>query len=121
MTALVNSKYADPSGDHPDLQYFFGGFLANCARTGQVGERLDNSSRSIQMIPTVLHPKSRGFIQLRDGNPLSHPLIYARYFTHPDDLKVVIEGIKFGIKLSQTKGAPFVAEEQIRDLIRFIL
>lgn len=104
VTALINSKYADPAGDHPDIQLFFGGFLANCARTGQVGERLDNSSRSIQIIPAVLHPKSRGSIKLRDNNPLNHPLIFGRYYSDPDDLKIMVEGIKFALKLSETKG-----------------
>lgn len=60
VTGFVNTKYQDPHQDHPDIQFFFGGFLANCARTGQVGERVDNNTRSIQIIPTVLHPKSRG-------------------------------------------------------------
>lgn len=60
MTGFVNTKYQDKNLEHPDIQFFFGGFLANCARTGQVGERIDNNTRSIQIIPTVLHPKSRG-------------------------------------------------------------
>ncbi|KAK5637984.1 hypothetical protein RI129_012279 [Pyrocoelia pectoralis] len=102
VTGLINSKYADSNGEHPDIQFFFGGFLANCARTGQVGERLDNSSRAIQIIPAILHPKSRGAIKLRNKNPLTPPLIYARYYTHPDDIKVMIEGIKFAIKMSET-------------------
>lgn len=89
--------------EHPDIQFFFGGFLANCAKTGQVGERVDNNTRSIQIIPTVLHPLSRGFIKLKDNNPLSHPLIYANYLSHPNDVKVLIEGIKFAIQLSETK------------------
>lgn len=103
VTALVHSKYSNPEEDNPDLQYFFGGFLANCAKTGQVGERLDNGSRSIQMIPAVLHPKSRGYIKLRDNDPLSPPLIYPKYLSHPDDVKVLVEGIKFAIKMSETK------------------
>lgn len=45
-----------------------------------------------------------GSIRLRDNNPLSHPLIYANYFTHPDDVKVMVEGIKIGLKLAGTKG-----------------
>lgn len=102
VTAIVNSKYANPGDDHPDLQYFFGGFLANCARTGQVGERLDNGSRQVQIIPAVLHPKSRGFIKLKDNKASTYPLIYARYYTHPDDVKVMVEGIKFGLKMANT-------------------
>lgn len=56
------------------------------------------------MIPAVLHPKSRGFLKLKDNDPLSHPLISPLYYTHPDDVKVMVEGIKFGIKLSETNG-----------------
>lgn len=108
VTAMINSKYANPSDDHPDLQFFFGGFLANCARTGQVGEKLDNSTRQIQIIPALLHPKSRGFIKLKDNNPSTHPMIYARYYTHPDDVKIIVEGIKFAIKLSETKGIKLI-------------
>ncbi|XP_060532982.1 glucose dehydrogenase [FAD, quinone] [Cylas formicarius] len=103
VTGFINTKYNDPMLDHPDIQFFFGGFLANCARTGQVGERVDNGTRQIQIIPAVLHPKSRGFIRLRDNNPLSHPLIYANYLTHPDDAKVLIEGIRFALRLAETK------------------
>ncbi|CAG9814735.1 unnamed protein product, partial [Phaedon cochleariae] len=102
VTGFVNTKYQDPHEDHPDVQFFFGGFLADCARTGQIGEKVNNDSRSIQIIPTVLHPKSRGSLRLRDSNPLSHPLIYANYYTHPDDVKVVVEGIKIALKLSET-------------------
>jgi choline dehydrogenase-like flavoprotein len=104
VTGFINTKYSDPRLEHPDIQFFFGGFLANCARTGQVGERVDNNTRSIQIIPTVLHPKSRGFLKLKDNNPLSPPLIYANYFTHPDDMKVMIEGIKFALRLADSKG-----------------
>lgn len=103
VTGFINTKYNDPNIDQPDVQYFFGGFLANCARTGQVGEKVDNNTRSIQIIPAVLHPKSRGSIKLRDNNPLSHPLIYANYYTHPDDVNVMVEGIKFALKLAETK------------------
>ncbi|XP_022902933.1 glucose dehydrogenase [FAD, quinone]-like [Onthophagus taurus] len=102
VTAMINSKYSSSIDNQPDLQFFFGGFLANCAKTGQVGEKLDNSSRQIQIIPAVLHPKSRGYIELKDSDPSSYPLIFARYYTHPDDVKVMIEGIKFAIKLSET-------------------
>lgn len=105
VTGFVNTKYSDPRLEHPDIQLFFGGFLANCARTGQVGEKVDNNTRSIQMIPTVLHPKSRGVLKLKDNNPLSPPLIYANYFTNPMDVKVIVEGIKFAMKLSETKGS----------------
>lgn len=101
---MVHSKFSNPEEDDPDLQFFFGGFLANCAKTGQVGERVDNNSRSVQMIPTVIHPKSRGYLTLKDNDPLTPPRIFAKYLDDPEDTKVLVEGIKFGIKLSETEG-----------------
>ncbi|XP_017785104.1 PREDICTED: glucose dehydrogenase [FAD, quinone] [Nicrophorus vespilloides] len=102
VTGLVNTKYNDPNLDDPDMQFFFGGFLANCAKTGQVGEKLDEHSRSVQIIPAVIHPKSRGYLKLRSDDPTMPPMIYARYYTHPDDIKVMVEGIKIAIAMSET-------------------
>ncbi|XP_038217331.1 glucose dehydrogenase [FAD, quinone] [Zerene cesonia] len=103
VTAFINTKYANPEEDNPDIQMFFGGFLADCAKTGMVGEKLGDGSRSIQMFPAVLRPKSRGRIEIASADPFAHPKIYANYLTHPDDVKVLIEGIKFAIKLSETE------------------
>lgn len=109
VTAFIKSKYADPNEDFPDLQLFFGGFLANCARTGQVGERTDDANmtgpppqRMINIIPTALHPKSRGYIKLKSTDPMDHPLIFGKYLTDPADVATLVEGIKFAIKLSET-------------------
>lgn len=62
-TAKIATKYSERP-DIPDLQYYFGGFLAACAQTGQVGELSSNDSRSINVYPAVLNPKSRGFVTL---------------------------------------------------------
>lgn len=105
VTALVNSRFANPADDHPDLQYFFGGFLANCARTGQVGERAaaeGNASRIINIIPAYLHPKSRGVLRLKNADPLAPPLITPRYLTHPDDVAALVDGIRFALRLAET-------------------
>ncbi|CAH2051585.1 unnamed protein product, partial [Iphiclides podalirius] len=91
------------TGDNPDIQLFFSGFLADCAKTGMVGESLGNGSRNIQMFPAVLHPKSRGRLEIASNDPFAHPKIYANYLTHADDVRTLIEGIKFAIKLSETK------------------
>lgn len=103
VTAILPSRYANPADDNPDLQFFFGGYLANCAKTGQVGEREnDNAQRSVNVIPAVLHPKSRGQLKLKTADPLDHPAIYARYLSHPDDVAVLIDGIKIAIRMSET-------------------
>ncbi|KAG8040199.1 hypothetical protein G9C98_000769 [Cotesia typhae] len=102
VTAMINTKYANPQDDHPDIQLIFGGYLADCAETGTVGEKKGNR-RSILMIPTLLHPKSRGELKLKDNDPLSKPLIYPRYLTEPEDVKRLVEGIKFCVRLAETR------------------
>lgn len=96
--------------DNPDIQIFFDGFIASCAKTGVIGEVEETvngtaSLSSVIMSPTALHTKSRGYLTLKDNNPLSYPLIYAKYLTDPDNLDVatVTEGIKFCLKLAQIK------------------
>ncbi|XP_044593925.1 glucose dehydrogenase [FAD, quinone]-like isoform X1 [Cotesia glomerata] len=97
ITGIMSSSYSTP--DHPDLQFYFGGFQATCATTGQIGMLIDNTQRSISISPTNLHPRSRGFIHLADNNPLSKPIIQANYFQDPEDVAVLIEGIQLAISL----------------------
>lgn len=98
---MVNSKYANPKEDHPDIQLIFGGYLADCAETGMVGES-KGANRSIYVIPTFLHPKSRGYLRLRNNDPLSKPLIYPKYLSHAEDVAGLVEGIKFSNRLAET-------------------
>ncbi len=51
----------------------------------------------------LLRPKSRGTIRLRSANPFAKPVIEAGYFTHPNDMDVLVEGIKVVMALSQTR------------------
>lgn len=98
---IVSSKYAE-NADDPDIQFYFGGFLADCAVSGQVGELSSNYSRSIQIFPAVLHPKSRGYITLNSKNPFDAPKIFANYLDEEHDIKVLVEGIRFALKLAET-------------------
>lgn len=101
LISTVVSKFAENPND-PDIQFYFGGFLADCAISGQVGELSSNYSRSIQVFPAVLHPRSRGYITLNSNDPLAAPKIVANYLTEDHDIKVLVEGIRFAIRLSET-------------------
>lgn len=101
VTAKVSSRFAE-NPNSPDLQFYFGGYLADCAKTGQVGELKTAGHRSIQVFPAVMQPKSRGYISLASNDPLAPPKIVANYLTEQHDVKVLVDGIKFAIALSQT-------------------
>lgn len=106
VTARINSKYADPSGKHPDLQIFFAGYLANCAKSGEVRVAEDpehpDAPRHLTISPVVLHPKSRGHIALKSNNPSDAPLMYANYLSEPEDVATLVEGIRVIQKLANT-------------------
>lgn len=106
MTARINSRYADPSGIFPDLQIFFLGYSANCAKSGEVNAPLDPKNpdlpRDLTISPVVLHPKSRGYLTLKSNNPLDPPLIYANYLTDPEDVATLVEGVRVVQRLTNT-------------------
>ncbi|XP_034254592.1 glucose dehydrogenase [FAD, quinone]-like [Thrips palmi] len=54
--------------------------------------------------PVLLRPKSRGRVRLRSANPFHWPLLFANYYADEEDLRVMVEGLKMGVALGETKG-----------------
>lgn len=52
---------------------------------------------------SIMQPKSRGTIRLADANPLSAPLIDPNYLSHPDDLDVMLLGLKKTLQIMQSE------------------
>lgn len=50
----------------------------------------------------LLHPKSRGTVSLATPDFRDDPLIDFRYFSHPDDMKTMVEGVKRTAKMFET-------------------
>lgn len=57
---------------------------------------------SFQLVPLMLHPKSRGQIRLKDKNPYHWPKISYDYFSDRRDVRTMIAGIRYIQKLAQT-------------------
>lgn len=53
--------------------------------------------------PMLLHPKSVGYLELKDNNPFSHPRIYGNYLTDPSDVATFIASIRFIQALTETE------------------
>lgn len=101
--AFVNTKYQDPKEDWPDIQFFIAPTADNMDG-GLFGKRANGLNdetyaelyedilydESFSVVPLLLRPKSKGYLKLRDSNPFSPPRIYPNYYSHPDDVKIMV-------------------------------
>lgn len=55
------------------------------------------------MFPMILQPKSRGWIRLKSKDASVKPRIMANYMSHPDDVRVLVKGIRAALEVSRTK------------------
>ena len=55
------------------------------------------------IIPTLLRPKSRGSVTLGGPSIQDHPVIDTNYLDHPDDIRTLVEGMKFAKKMEETE------------------
>lgn len=51
----------------------------------------------------LLHPLSRGSVQLNSTDPFDDPLVDPRYLSHPSDGQLVVESVKFNRKTLATE------------------
>ncbi|XP_045189827.2 oxygen-dependent choline dehydrogenase-like [Mercenaria mercenaria] len=63
------------------------------------------------VIVNDLHPKSRGIVRLNKTNPYGYPEIIANYLHHPDDLKMLIKGMRETLRLLNTKAMKDIGVE----------
>lgn len=80
----------------------------------------DDNGRDIKLMKTegyschvcVLRPKSTGSISLRSNNPADFPEIDFNFFSHPDDKKILVDGIRQVRKILATSAFdPYRGEE----------
>lgn len=113
---FVNTKFANATEDFPDIELHFVSGSTNSDGGRQIRKIHGltkrfydavfghiNSKDVWSVLPMLLRPKSKGEIKLRSKNPFDHPLIYPNYFSDPQDMKVLIEGVKIAIALSRTE------------------
>ncbi|KAJ6644515.1 Glucose dehydrogenase [FAD, quinone], partial [Pseudolycoriella hygida] len=53
--------------------------------------------------PVVLRLQSVGYTKLRSTDPYDDPIIDPKYFSHPEDIKRAVDGMKMGIAIGKTK------------------
>ncbi|XP_015520001.1 glucose dehydrogenase [FAD, quinone] [Neodiprion lecontei] len=116
VLGFVNTKFSDDDLDWPDIQYHFATLSQNGRASSIIAKRNNNlrdeffdslfsnilDHAAFEMAPTLLRPRSRGYITLRDADPDSPPIIVPNYFGDPHDLDVLVQGALIAYNLSQT-------------------
>lgn len=108
--AFVRTKYA--IDERPDLELIFIGtslaadnglsFTQSYGVSDHVYERvfkpMENQDH-FTIWPVVQKPLSTGRIKLKSRNPFDAAIVQSKYFTHPQDVEVILEGVKHAIRL----------------------
>ncbi|CRK90469.1 CLUMA_CG004124, isoform A, partial [Clunio marinus] len=55
------------------------------------------------IVLSLFHPKSVGYLELRNRNPLSSPKFFANFFKEPDDVETLLDAIKYTLRLIETE------------------
>jgi len=110
------TMFANRLLDWPDVEFHFASFASafdngrqlrnNFGYTDEIYEKFYKpleGKDAFTICVNLLRPKSRGEVRLRSRNPMDKPLIYSRYFSHPQDIKVLVEGIKMAVEFGKTK------------------
>ncbi|KAJ8917306.1 hypothetical protein NQ315_002324 [Exocentrus adspersus] len=117
--AYIKTNASEEHGNYPDielllasigsLQYDFGLVSRPELRVRQ--EVYDTFFKPLELkpcfsfLPMMLHPKSKGYLELRSPDPFDQPMLYGNYFTDPTnhDVKTLVSAIRYSQKLVRTK------------------
>lgn len=96
----------DPSYEMPDVQFHFGpAYFMDHGQTKMKGH-------GISIGPTLLHPESRGAIELQSSYPFAPPRIQPNYYEAERDLRSMVEGLKLAREImNQSPFDPFRGQE----------
>ncbi|XP_071444414.1 glucose dehydrogenase [FAD, quinone]-like isoform X2 [Hetaerina americana] len=113
---FLHSSLADPKTDAPDIQIMSAPFGLTFDGGSHLKKIIGISDETwakyfqslvgqpvASVMPVLLKPRSRGEILLSSTDPLDPPKINPRYLSHPDDVKILVEGIKIVKNILKTK------------------
>ncbi|XP_060806796.1 glucose dehydrogenase [FAD, quinone]-like [Amyelois transitella] len=116
----IKTPVSDDPDDVPDMELISigGSIVSDGGPTGSKAVRrgmmirddvFDGAYGSIDntdtwtAFPMLLHPKSVGYLELKNNNPFSHPRMYGNYLTDPRDVATFVASIRHIQALAATQ------------------
>jgi choline dehydrogenase len=85
-----------PRGDTPDLEISF-------AKEMNFAPSNDDGLPRYTIIPGITQPRSRGTVRLGSSSPADAPVIDPNYLSDPDDLRMLIDGIRMSREIGRAE------------------
>jgi choline dehydrogenase-like flavoprotein len=79
----------------PDIEVIPTHHRANNARVDPILDKIG----AFNLLAILVQPKSHGSVRLRSSNPSERPVVNLGFFTDPQDIVVLREGLRFALKL----------------------
>ena len=86
----------DEPGGEPTIQCIHAAAIMNTA----LGRPDRHPGLTLETV--VLQPRSRGYVKLRDADPRSTPVFDPRYLTDPEDVRLMIAGLRYARDVLKT-------------------
>ena len=95
---FTRTKY-EKSETAPDALIFFGGYNSADMKSPRILAYYD----TLDIIPLLIAPSSRGFVKLNDTDPVwGKPLVYPGYYKDKSDVDRTLEIIRIALQLANT-------------------
>lgn len=79
--------------------------------------RVSTGRSQLTIVPTVLKPKSRGWVRLRSPNPFDPPLINPNYLQHQSDVEQIIKGIREALRIVNARSLQRIHTELLESIV----
>ncbi|XP_052902521.1 glucose dehydrogenase [FAD, quinone]-like [Anopheles moucheti] len=115
VMGFINTKYNTPGSHRGDVQIFMSAQsdISDGGTEGLAGAGLtyDYYARNFEswvyhdsflIMPLLMRPESRGWLELPSADPYDKIKIHPNYFAVERDLDILVEGLKFGVRVAET-------------------
>ncbi|AEE54227.1 GMC family oxidoreductase [Haliscomenobacter hydrossis] len=111
LEAVAFTK-VDKNNDRPDLQLHFAPIQADYA-TDLHNWKTIPLVDGFSILPTLLKPKSRGYVGLHSNDPHAAPLVQPNFLSEEQDLKILVEGIKLALEIMEQNPLSAITKSKV--------